>query len=576
MLSTLLIATAAHAGGGPANVLVVVNGRDPSALDVAEHYAESRALPQGHVCTIEGVDPVSDSIALEDYRLNILGGLNGCLASHPQQEELDYLVLVRGLPYRVTLPSGSSVSLSAILQVSNTTKVTTGESLAGWPISTWGGTRRASIENPWYVGHSETDAFELENPYMSNYTTSVTIASRDTQPRAPRRQSAPLSHLWEYTDNLFVVSRLDGFDYADALDLIDRGVAADGTFPEAPITCMAAADSARGARDPECAYATDLLQRAGIPAHYIDTHDANLSDVTLAGLMTGTTSFADGIEGNEWIPGAFAGNLTSFGAVPGNFRCDGDDLCPGSESQTSIARFIRGGATFAHGTASEPLNNCFPGAGLFLLSTMGYSIIESALMTQRFLYWQNVYLGDPLSAPWAERPVVSIADTVPVNQPVPITATHTNGIAEVRLYADGIRVDEDASLSDSLDLEEGDRVTLLAVAVAENARVSREGWAEPDPMPRPDIQGWATTDVVLDSPVVEPPDEPSDDTGPMTDFTPPSPSKESGSGCTTAGSSAVPWWWFTILVCTRRRALPVLRTPCSTSEQTQTKQQPPA
>ena len=94
--------------------------------------------------TIEGVDPVSDSIALEDYRLNILGGLNGCLATHPQQEELDYLVLVRGLPYRVTLPSGSSVSLSAILQVSNTTKVTTGESLAGWPISTWGGTRRAS------------------------------------------------------------------------------------------------------------------------------------------------------------------------------------------------------------------------------------------------------------------------------------------------------------------------------------------------------------------------------------------------------------------------------------------------
>ena len=104
----------------------------------------------------------------------------------------------------------------------------------------------------------------------------------------------------------------------------------------------------------------------------------------------------------------------------------------------------------------------------------------------------------------------------------------------------------------------------------------REGWAEPDPLPRPDIQGWATTDVVLDSPVVDPPDDPSDDTGPMTDFTPPSPSKESDSGCTTAGSGAVPWWCFAIVVCTRRRTLPVLRTPRSTPEQTQAEQEPPA
>ena len=343
MVSLLLVSTAAQAGGGPANVFVVVNGDDPSAVAVADHYASARALPQGHVCSVFGVDPSSDSISLEDYRANILAGLNGCLAAHPQQEEVDYLVLVRGLPYRVALPSGFSVSLSAMLQVSNTTKSTSGESLAGLPISTWGGVAQASIENPWYVGNSATDPYVLDNPYMAHYTTAITIASDDRQPRAPRRQNAPISHLWEYTDNLFVVSRLDGFDYSDAHDLVDRGVAADGSFPAVPITCMAAADSARGARDPECAYAMDLLAGADIPAQYIDTHDASLAGENLAGLLTGTTAFAEGIDGNNWAPGAFAGNLTSYGAVPQNFRCSPDGSCPEAESQTSIARFVRGG-----------------------------------------------------------------------------------------------------------------------------------------------------------------------------------------------------------------------------------------
>ena len=501
MLTLLLLEVSAFAGGGPANVMVMVNGEDPSALTVAEHYAEARSLPPSQVCEVMGVDPVANSITLDEYELHIQSALSDCLSTHPQQEELDYLVLIRGLPYRVQIPTGFTVSLSAILQISNTTKSTTGEPLAGQALSIWDGVYKASIVNPWYVGSSPTDPFELENTYMASYSTAITIASDDRQPRAPRRQSAPMSYLWSYEDNLFVVSRLDGFDYDDAMDLVDRGLAADGSFPDAPITCMAAADSARGARDPECAYAMDLLEGAGIDAQYIEAHDAALADEMLAGLLTGTTSFADGIDGNDWVPGAFAGNLTSFGAVPKNFRCGADGTCPESESQTSIARFIRGGATFAHGAANEPLNNSFPGAGMFLLSTMGYSAIEAALMTQRYLYWQNIYLGDPLSAPWAERPVVSIDAEVPINRPVSITATHPSGIAELRLYVDGIRVDENATLEESLGLTEGTTVDILAVAVAENAPVIREGWPQPDQQPRPDIQGWANATIVLAEPV---------------------------------------------------------------------------
>ena len=578
MLTILLLEMAAAAGGGPANVMVLFNGEDSNAEAVAEHYAETRSLPVGHTCPVVGVDPSANVMPLEEYTAHILTALNGCLSMLPQPEEVDYLVLVRGLPYRVTLPTGSSVSLSAMIQVSNTAKVTTGEALAGLPLNEWGGVKQASIENPWYVGNSPTDPYTIENPYMGHYSTAITIASDDRQPRAPRRQSAPVSHLWEYTGNLFIVSRLDGFDYEDAWDLVDRGAAADGSFPSAPITCMAAADSARGARDPECAYTMNLLEGAGFAGEYIADHDASLSGQTLSGLLTGTTSFADGIDGNEWMPGAFAGNLTSFGAVPNNFRCGDDGVCPASESQTSIARFVRGGATFAHGTASEPLNNCFPGAGMFLLSTMGYSAIEAALMTQRFLYWQNIYLGDPLSAPWALRPVVTIDSAVPVNRPVDISATHPNGIAELRLYVDGIRVDPSAPLADSLSLSEGAEVSILAIALAENEPVIREGWPQPNQLPRPDIQGWVTAHVTLGAPTPESEAPSTEDTGRADAFTPPEASKgASSAGCNaTPGSVPAAWWWICAVACGRRGSSVVATAASSQAEQQDSRQQPPA
>jgi len=535
----------ASAGGGPANVLILANAADTSAIAVAEHYAEERSLLPGHICPISGVDSTSNTIPLTDYELYISDGLQSCLDTLPQPEEIDILVLVRGLPYRVELPTGFTTSLEAMLQISDTTHSSDGEALAGRPLVNSGGTYSASIQNPAYVGASSTGEFELSNTYMAHYSTALTIASDDRQPRSFSRSEASVMWGWQFTDSLFLVSRLDGFDHDDAMDLIDRGVAADGSFPEGAITCMAAADSARGARDPECHHTIGLLDGAGIEAAWIDTHDPELSGAVLAGLMTGTTSLQGGIEDNTWLPGAFAGNLTSYGAVPQNFRCSADGECPDAESQTSIARFVRGGATFAHGTANEPLNNSFPGSGLFLLATMGYGVIESAFFTQRYLYWQNIYLGDPLSSPWAERPTVSISESVAENRPVEFTATHPAGIAELRLYADGIRVDETLPLSASITAREGAEISLLAVAVAVNATVDRPGWPQPTQQPRPDIQGWSSRTITVGEAITEMDTGVWADTGSAPDFRPPElpNSTDKSGGCSAISRSASDWIW---------------------------------
>jgi hypothetical protein len=219
-------------------------------------------------------------------------------------------------------------------------------------------------------------------------------------------------------------------------------------------------------------------------------------------MLTGAASLREGIDGNTYVPGAFVDNLTSYGAVPQNWVCE-DQVCPANESQTSIARWIRAGATVVHGTVAEPYNAVFPNAGLLLMWTQGYSIGESVLYNQKFLYWMNLVAGDPLTAPWAERPVVEVPLEWPQDGLVQVTASHPDGVAQVRLYVDGVRVAdaEGDTLSWPVRAQDGDVVDVLAVAVAANAPLSPVGWPVDQVLPQPDVQGWTAVQVDVGPPV---------------------------------------------------------------------------
>jgi hypothetical protein len=585
LLAALGIGTAL-AGGGPANVLILFNGADESASELADYYREARAIPAGHLCPVEGVEPSARTIAFPDYDATIRLARDTCLADLPQPEEIHTIVVVRGLPIRVDIEDGFSTSLGAMLQVGDTTVRSDGSPLAGSPQRYGGGAWAAHVQNPAWIGAGSDADYTIENPYSTHYRTAPYITADDTQPLAFSRRDMDYGGTWDFTAGLFLVSRLDGFDYTDGFDLVDRALAAEGSPPLAPITCMAAADSARGARDPECAYTIEMLDAVGIPAQWLDTHDSALAGEQMAAYLTGTTSLHNAIDDNDYAPGAFACNLTSTGAVPGNFFCDeAGTTCPESEAQTSIARFIRAGLTGAHGAVAEPLNNSFPGAGMLLLYTMGYSMVESAFFTQHYLYWQSLYLGDPLTAPWAERPVVTVGsvEELAANAPLIIDATHANSIAEIALYIDGHRVasaSDTDTLSHVLEDDLSDMgltppvtVEVLAVAVANNAVIARPGWPAGETLPRPDVQGWSAMEITVGHPEDEPPPddpgdtgdgagdsgsqdvdsgEPSADTGRGPDARP-----KSRCGCATASVGSSPWLGLLgLLLRTRRRPAP--------------------
>ena len=481
------------------NVVVLYSEGDAKSTEVAKLYEAERDLPPGHLCGLPGFTPADTQIDVATYQTKVAAPFDACLSALPHPEEIDIVVLVRGLPYQVNLPVYTA-SLEAMIQVGHAKVVATGEELAGLgqPDAS------ASVPNPlfnqgWYFNPADST---VQNQYSAWYASAAKIVRRKEQPASFRRKDVAPGGQYDLSNNLFIVQSLDGFDYEDAKAVVARGKASDGTLPKAEILCMRGEDEARAARDPECELATRMLAGAGFTATFLDPFDGALAGHEVMAYFTGSAdTVKNAIAGNTYAPGAIACNLTSFGAAISNFACNADgSQCPGSEAQTSIARFIRAGASGAHGTVNEPYNNVFPNAGTLLFYTFGYSMGESFLFNQRFLYWQNIHVGDPLATPYAKRPVVTIsADT----SAVVVKATHEAGVARIDLYESGARV---AQIEGASELtypspgKAGDSVDLLAVAVANDSEVPREGWPEPVQSPRPAVQGWLAEKVVLSDP----------------------------------------------------------------------------
>ena len=524
MLPLLALLAPAHAGLGPDDVVVVYNADEPEAVATAEAYAAARDLAPAQRCGVSGVDPAARALPLADALSLVIDPLQACIAALPHPEDIDAVVLVRGLPYRVDLPdNGFFLSLDAAIQIAGATRRSDGVRLLGLPQARQGSLPLASIPNPTYIaGGNYPGDMTASFGASAWYVTSPRIARGEGVPGPYRASDDHPYSSWDFGGALYIVGRLDGFDHADARALIDRAVAADGSFPAAPFLCMRGADGARGVRDAECEHAIRMLAAQGHAAEWLPAFDGALAEREVIAYFTGAADLRGAIDGVTYAPGAIVENITSFGAAPNNFFCSGDGAtCPQSEAQTSIARMIRAGATAAHGTVAEPLNNVFPNAGMLLLYAQGYTLGEAALYNQRFLYWQNLWLGDPLVAPFAERPAVSLVDLPPANATLDAAflADHPDGLAGVTAWVDGAKVEPTAGAwptFEALGLDEGDVVELLVVATAAvPAPTEVEGWPAAASVPfDPGVKGWIRGTVTIAAPVLPPdPEEPDEPTG---------------------------------------------------------------
>jgi uncharacterized protein (TIGR03790 family) len=182
---------------------------------------------------------------------------------------------------------------------------------------------------------------------------------------------------------------LAGSSVAHAKATIDRGVAADGTFPTGTAYLLSTSDRARNTR----ASRYGLVAALSLPFRVRRVDADQLRDASdVLFYFTGQKS-VEGLDTLRFRPGAIADHLTSTGGV-----LDGTD-------QMSVLRWLDAGATASYGAVIEPCNFAakFPQPSVVMAHyARGESLIEA--------YWksvawpgQGVFVGEPLAAPFRRR-----------------------------------------------------------------------------------------------------------------------------------------------------------------------------
>lgn len=476
LLSAVVIGglTCASAGAtpGPDSVAVVANIGHSGGKALLAEYGDRRHIPSSQRCTVD-VPPFVDIDAL-DFRNKVALPLLQCLLAGKALERIEAIVLLRGMPRRVAIDFGDGtlkVSLAAALSIYQTTVGDKAEPILG--------------KSPGFKGLCGDGvpcwAATWKNPYQNG-------------PFAPdwHRKTGVIS--WK----MWLVTALDGYTDKDARLLIDAAIAAENLGDntkdlKARWLLMKGADSARGVLDSEFADVKQQLSGYVPGPVVVEKFQNDLVGEHLLAFVTGTSKLGKTIEGNTFAPGALVDNLTSLGAVPTNFNAP---EAGGQQAQVSIARWVRAGATGVHGTVAEPLNNCFPSRHFLVDYASGATLAEAYWANLPFVYWMNLIIGDPMVAPFAKRPKISVQSedgltgingetmSMPGSGNVRLrfnAQLDGESISMLRIFVDGAMAASVTDASVELQLAAGDHHIVAVAQAAKSASGAgvwqSKGWA---------------------------------------------------------------------------------------------------
>jgi hypothetical protein len=419
-LSFLLTTEAAKAGGGPENLLLVVNSADPASQAIANYYVRLREIPSKNIVYLDWKknDPRID---VNTFRESILRAVGAQIQARSLLPQLDYLVYSSGFPTTIdfrsdmpeellkqkfyTYPEGSITGLTYLMN----------NVVAKEPL-----TYTSMSSNHYMRLRDSLEGINFEVPLVPE---GQPVAG-GILPEAPRIVKQPIddqttigSHgfrswygwgpkgeLYEAGGPRYLLSMMLGVTYGrgnsptEIVGYLKRAAAADGTTPKGTIYYMDTGDKDRsGPRRPAFELCVQLLEKLGVTAK-ITSGDIPHNRPDVQGLLTGITAFNWRTSGSTILPGAICENLTSFGA----------DFDP-KQVQTPISELLRFGASGASGTVVEPyaIQNKFPYALVQVHYARGCTLAE-AFYQSVYSPYQLLILGDPLCRPWATIPQVLV------------------------------------------------------------------------------------------------------------------------------------------------------------------------
>jgi uncharacterized protein (TIGR03790 family) len=308
----------------PGEVAVIVNDSDPLSVQIGQYYRKARGIPAANMIHLQ-FSPGRSALSREEFQ-ELKAEIDQKAPVHVQAYAVAWT-----LPYRV-----DCMSLTSAL------------------------------------------AFGFDERYCSSTCGATAASSYFNSP----------SHHPASDHQLRPAMMLAGLDFEQVKSLIDRGVAADHTFPGGHAYLVITSDKARSVRANYFELTAQELN--GVFPIEIPETDAITDRHDVLFYFTGLVRVPQ-LDTLDFLPGALADHLTSAGGQLTD------------SSQMSSLRWLEAGATASYGTVVEPCSHMqkfpFPAIAMFHYA-LGASAIEA--------YWKSVawpgegvFIGEPLARPFA-------------------------------------------------------------------------------------------------------------------------------------------------------------------------------
>jgi uncharacterized protein (TIGR03790 family) len=359
------------------NVAIVINDNSAVSQVIGEHYAQKRGLPASNVLRIKTVP--EETIARAAYEATIERPISAAIAREGLQDRILYIVLTKGIPLRISGTPGLQGTVSSV----DSELTLLYRQMTGNPVTVPG-----RIDNPFFLGNRDIDEARR-------------FTHRD--------------------QDIYLVSRLDGFTVAEALALVDVGVApaTEGRIvldQRVPLVNRTADDWLAVAAQKLIAQGHGervLLETTPKPAQeagpvlgyyswgatdpqlHARRTEMRFAPGALAATFAGTDARTLQSPPDTWLPMQAPNNRsTHFAGSP----------------QSLIGDLIREGVTGVAGHVAEPfLESVVRPEVLFPAYLSGFNLIESFYLAMPFVGWQTIVIGDPLCAPFS-RSVLTRTD----------------------------------------------------------------------------------------------------------------------------------------------------------------------
>jgi len=352
----VLCAGPVMAGGGPQNLLLVVNDQSQESLWLGQVYRQLRDIPERNVCHI-AVDPFAHDLSNASFQTTVVDRVRQHIADHGLSQQIDYILLSKDIPSRVNNNEGATAVL-------------------------FYGFKNAPLIGPCSMP---------SNTYSYYFRAERALHHRDTYAGT----------------NYYISMMLTASNFVEAISNVTIGAMADATAPAGTFYLLKPwGDPARNIRYQRFDnFDFHWRFKPNFPDYEYVPDNVAAGRTNVMGYMTGLPGYPDWVyRTNVFLPGAMADHLTSYGGR----------LPVAPLGQDNLWEWIRAGASASYGTVNEPCAYLekFPDPMCFFWLARGFTVGESYWMSVANPY-QGLFAGDPLAAPYAFPPTLAITSPAP-------------------------------------------------------------------------------------------------------------------------------------------------------------------